>query len=150
MGATITNTVTATSPALAAAVTAEASIRIVPPRNDAAWVTPGEGGWLRATDDRVLLRVPPGATAQPRQLRYRAQPASAGLLTAFALAGDPAGGFDQPAQLWVRSPADAAPRGLDTLRLLAWDAGAGDWQALPTTADAATDSLTTTVFAPGV
>ena len=150
LGATITNTVTATSPALAALVTAAASIRIVPPRNDAAWVTPDAGGWLRATDDKVLLRVPPGATAQQRQLCYRSQPAPAGLLAAFALAGDPAGGFDQPAQLWVRRPADAAPRGLDTLRLLACDAGAGDWQALPTTAPAATGSLTTAVYAPGV
>ena len=150
LGATITNTVTATSPAPAAPVTVEVSIRIVPPRNDAAWVTPGADGWLRAADDRVLLHVPPGAVQQPLQLHYRARPAPDGLLTAFALAGDPAGGFDQPAQLWVRSPAAAAPHSLETLRLLAWDDGAGDWQALPTAADSATGSLTTAVFAGGV
>ncbi len=55
LGATITNTVTATSPALATPAPAAASIRIVPPRNDAAWVTP-DGGW-RHVRDAVGIRL---------------------------------------------------------------------------------------------
>ena len=54
IGETIINTVTASSPALAAAVTAQAAVDVVMPRNDETWATAGEGGMLRTTDDRLL------------------------------------------------------------------------------------------------
>ena len=63
LGETITSTVTATSPALAAPVLATAALAVVSPRNNEVWVTPESGGWLRAADDRVLLQIPPGAVA---------------------------------------------------------------------------------------
>jgi len=70
LGATVTNTVTATAAGLAAPVHASAAVDVVSPRNDEAWVTPGQGGLLRAPDDRALLRVPPGAVVGRMRFTY--------------------------------------------------------------------------------
>jgi len=151
IGATVTNTVTTQSPALATPLTAQAVVNVVPPTADEAWITPAQGGILRSTDGRVLLRVPPGAVRGPVQLHYRSRPTFGGLLATFALEGASAGGFGQPAELRVRPPAmiaDAAQ--LAQLRLLAWDEQAGAWRTLPHTADPATETLRALVHAEGV
>ena len=87
IGETITTTVTAASPALAAAMAAAATLAIVPPRNNETWATPGEGGLLRSADDRVLLRIPPGAVQARVKFVYTVQPTvpdpPAGLRFAF-------------------------------------------------------------------
>jgi RHS repeat-associated protein/uncharacterized repeat protein (TIGR01451 family) len=150
LGATVTNTVRATSPAWAAERTAQAVVTVAPPAADEATVTAEAGGWLRSPDGRTLLRVPAGAVRQPTLVRYRSRPAPSGLLAVFALAAATDESFGQPAELRVRIAAPEAGRGWGQLRLLAWDAAAADWQALPTTADPATGSLATTVYGGGV
>ena len=89
LGETVINTVTAASPTLAAGVTAQAAVDVVAPRNNEAWVTPGEGGMLRSIDDRVLLRVPPGAVERRVRFTYRPQAdvlnPPAGLRLAFSV-----------------------------------------------------------------
>jgi RHS repeat-associated protein/uncharacterized repeat protein (TIGR01451 family) len=70
LGATVTNTVTATGAGLTAPIRASATVEVVSPRHNEAWVTPGQGGLLRSTDDRVLLRVPAGATGKRTRFTY--------------------------------------------------------------------------------
>jgi RHS repeat-associated protein/uncharacterized repeat protein (TIGR01451 family) len=74
LGATVTNTVTATAAGLAGPVSASAVVEVVSPRNNEVWATPEQGGLLRSTDDRVLLRVPPGAVAGRTRFTYAPQP----------------------------------------------------------------------------
>lgn len=73
IGAAVTNTVTVSSPDLPAAVTAAVALDVVPPRANETWATPEQGGILRSTDDRVLLRVPPGAVRGRTRLAYAPQ-----------------------------------------------------------------------------
>jgi uncharacterized repeat protein (TIGR01451 family) len=56
-GATVAATLAASGPVTLAA---SARLEVAPPRAGAAWITPTEGGLLRAPDDRALLRIPPG------------------------------------------------------------------------------------------
>jgi len=70
LGDTVTNTVTATAIGLAAPRHAHATVDIVSPRNNEAWATPAQGGLLRSSDDRVLLRVPAGAVAGRTRFTY--------------------------------------------------------------------------------
>ncbi len=73
LGATVTKTVTATAAGLSAPVSASAVVDVVSPRNNEVWVTPGQGGLLRSTDDRVLLRVPAGAVTGRVRVSYAPQ-----------------------------------------------------------------------------
>jgi uncharacterized repeat protein (TIGR01451 family) len=66
LGATVTDTVTASAAGLAAPVNASAVVDVVSPRNNEVWVESGQGGLLRATDDRVLLHVPAGGAVAGR------------------------------------------------------------------------------------
>lgn len=74
LGDTVTNTVTATGVGVTAPTSANAIVEVVSPRNSEAWVTPAQGGLLRATDDRVLLRVPAGAVTSQTRVRYAVPP----------------------------------------------------------------------------
>lgn len=136
LGATITQTVTATSPAVAAPLSTDAAITIVPPRNNETWATPEAGGLLRSADDRVLLRVPPGAVTERTRFVYTPQidvPVPlANLRAAFILEApdlvDAAGRqFKPPLALTWADPTASAP-----LTLHYFDAAAQQWVALPT------------------
>ncbi len=130
LGETVTLTVTASSPALVAGQSATATVAVAPPAADEVGVTAAAGGWLRSTDGRLELRVPPGAVTHAARVRYcaasrsaaewtcgRPTPAQGGLLAVFAVevrGDDPAergeARFGQPAELRVRiQPAETAP-----------------------------------------
>jgi RHS repeat-associated protein/uncharacterized repeat protein (TIGR01451 family) len=79
LGATVTNTVIAAAPGLVAPVNASATVDVVSPRNNEVWATPEHGGLLRATDDRILLRVPAGAVGKRTRFTYTPRPDRADL-----------------------------------------------------------------------
>jgi uncharacterized repeat protein (TIGR01451 family) len=70
LGDTVTNTVTATAVGLAGPVSASATVEVVSPRNNEVWVESGQGGLLRATDERVLVRVSAGAVRGRTRFTY--------------------------------------------------------------------------------
>jgi len=70
LGDTVTNTVAATGAGLTAPTSASATVDVVSPRNNEAWVTPGQGGLLHSSDDRILLRVPAGAVGKRTHFTY--------------------------------------------------------------------------------
>ncbi len=143
LGATVSHTVTATTAQPPAAASSTAVAEIVSPGNNDVEVAPRQAGWLRSTDDRVLLRVPAQLTAATR-FSYRARPdvpnppeglAYAFTLNAAAADGSVAQRLTAPVQLKVHYPRTA--RG--TPQLLHYNETAGTWQPLdvPTAASTA-------------
>lgn len=145
-GEVVTFTVTAASPALAAAVTAAALLAIVSPRNNETWATTEQGGWLRSADDRLLLRVPPGAVKGRAHFRYApagdlAQPL-AGLRHAFTVEAQAEDGttqheFAAPLELSLAYRATEYPAGAGTPALYYFDEASRRWTRLPTVVDRA-------------
>ncbi len=144
LGVTVTNTVLAGSPARAEVLTASAVVDIVPPRNDVVWVTPNEGGLLRSTDDRLLLRIPPGAVQAGTRFSYAGQPALprplTGLRFAFTVeaqdaSGQPQHRFAAPLVLTLAYRPDEFPAAAGLPVVYYFDETTGQWMALPTQVD---------------
>jgi len=70
LGDMVTNTVTASAAGVTGPISASAAVEVVSLRNNEAWATPEQGGLLRSTDDRVLLRVPAGAVRGRTRFTY--------------------------------------------------------------------------------
>jgi RHS repeat-associated protein/uncharacterized repeat protein (TIGR01451 family) len=154
IGETITNTVTATSPALAAGATAQAAVDAVTPRNNEAWITPDAGGMLRSTDDRVLLRVPPGAVQGRARFNYATQTdvpqTLPGLRFAFSVDAQDASGqaqhdFAALLSLTLAYRPEEFPVGAGAPTLYYFDEATGQWTALPTAVDGTRRQLQVTV-----
>jgi uncharacterized repeat protein (TIGR01451 family) len=150
LGATVTNTVYATAAGLAA-VTATVALDVVSSRSNEVWVTPGEGGRLRSTDDRVDLRIPPGAVQRRTRISYTTRPDLEHLpphiLAPFALDAQDEGGQtvrEFAASLTLRlayTPARSEPSVYSEPGLFTLDEASGQWLALPAEVDQATGRL---------
>lgn len=150
LGATVTNAVIASSPALVGVVTADTALDIVSPRNNEAWATPGEGGQLRSADDRLLLRVPPGAVTRRTHFTYAAQDTLplplTGLRYAFTVEAQGEGGqtqheFAAALELTLAYRPGEFLAGGGAPALYTFDETAGRWAALPTAVDRARRQL---------
>ncbi len=152
VGETVTNTVGASSPALATPLAAAAPVDVVPPASSETWASPLLGGWLRSPDDRLLLRIPPGAVTQRTRFRYSAWPEYAWLpidvrfvfrLEATAEDGTPVHAFPVPLRLSLqRRAAEWPARGGEVIGY--YDETQAAWLPIPTRAERARWQLHTT------
>ena len=155
LGETVINTVTAASPTLAAGVTAQAAVDVVAPRNNEAWVTPGEGGTLRSIDDRVLLRIPPGAVERRVLISYHPRSDRVQLTTGIRFpfeltASDEIGGVvrDFPSGLrlsYVYDPVTPQPTLYQEPTFFLFEPTQQQWVVVPSVWTAQTGQLTTIV-----
>jgi hypothetical protein len=116
-------------------------VDVVSPRNNEAWVTPEHGGLLRATDERILLRVPPGAVAGRTRFTYAPEVVASttdvpnpppGLRLAFRLAAQDKRGqavrqFPAALELTMVAPPDRGG-----LHLYYYEETTQRWIAVPT------------------
>ena len=145
IGQSVTNTVVASSVAVADTVTASIVIEVVAPRADEVWITPEQGGWLRTTDGRVALHFPPGAVKTATRISYAAladvpvkydQMRFAFSLEAADQAGQPVQRFDQPLALtYAYPPRESKPPVYEEPALFYWDTAQAAWTQVPTELD---------------
>ncbi|MCB0250620.1 MAG: DUF11 domain-containing protein [Anaerolineae bacterium] len=147
IGAVVTNTVTAASPALAQVVSSIAVIDVGPPASNSIWATPQEGGWLRAEDRRMDIRLPRQAVAQRTRINYARSadlpPLPDNILYAFRLEavdenGTPVSRFNRPLTLSAFfDPRPLPPGAWQQLSLFHLNEGSGEWETVPGTVDLA-------------
>jgi uncharacterized repeat protein (TIGR01451 family) len=152
MGEAITNTLTATSPQADGVARTGAVVTIVPPAAERIAATAAEGGWLRAANGRLEVKIPPGAVTGQQIIAYEPLPASSALpdfvrfafrLTAADEAGRPTTRFQAP--LTLLYPYDEHELGYEKATGLAFyhlNETTGAWDRLPTTVDAIQRTLT--------
>ena len=129
------------SPQLASPVSTDAAIEVGPPASNSVWVTPAEGGWLRAQDRRVDLRLPREAVPRRTRIDY-ARPADlpplpANIFYAFNLeavdeSGTSVSHFERPLTLSAFFDPRGLPSGdIDRLSLFYLNEESGEWEVVP-------------------
>jgi len=142
-GDSITNTAQLTLPNKERPLISQAEIDIAPPAASEAWLTPETGGWLHSPDERLLLRVPPGALHERTRFRYRAWPEldwyPSRVRFALELEAENEAGlsvreFAVPLELIVQRTPKGWAAGQAEEQLEYYDAATSTWSALATSA----------------